>query len=102
MNDSENPIPLAPADYLNDEFMGYDNKVLGMSNWLNNEQREKYHSRYNLKRLAELHFQALPGCFNKCVGEDMSLPLDAFEKNCVRECYFKKVSSRDDINILLQ
>ena len=41
-------------------------------------------------------------CFDKCVGDVMgSATLSSDEKNCIRECYLKRVASRDDMSILV-
>ena len=66
-----------------------------------NEQREKYNNKYTSQLKAELEIESLPVCFNSCV-QDFSAGLSSKEKNCMRDCYFKRVSSRDDFNMMLQ
>jgi hypothetical protein len=34
--------------------------------------------------------------------QDFESGLNSREKNCMRDCYFKKVSSKDDLNMLVQ
>ena len=50
---------------------------------------------------AEIELQSVPDCFDKCISDVSSTALNSVEKNCVRDCYFKKVTSKDDIAILM-
>lgn len=86
----------SPTDYTGNKFIGTYSKLMGMQNMLFYEQNEKYISALNAKRKAELELHTIPQCFNTCV-EDVTLGLNSVEKNCMRDCYFKKVSSRDDM-----
>ena len=54
----------------------------------------------NAKRKAELEMNTIPQCFNSCV-KDVTSGLNSIEKNCMRDCYFKRVSSRDDMMMWL-
>jgi hypothetical protein len=42
----------------------------------------------------------VPICFDQCVG-DVTTGLNSVEKNCMRDCYFKRISSRDDMMVYL-
>ena len=42
----------------------------------------------------------IPQCFDACVS-DVTTGLNSVEKNCMRDCYFKKLSSRDDLMVYL-
>jgi len=50
---------------------------------------------------AELELETMPVCFQHCVT-DLSQGMTSREKNCMRDCYFKKVSSKDDLNMMVQ
>ena len=44
---------------------------------------------------------ALPQCFDYCVQDvNTGSGLNSDEKNCMRECFLKKMSSRDDMSVL--
>lgn len=42
--------------------------------------------------------ETIPQCFNHCV-KDFESGMTPNEKNCMRECYFKKITSKDDMAI---
>jgi len=42
----------------------------------------------------------IPHCFDQCVT-DVYQGLNSVEKNCMRDCYFKKLSSQDDLIVYL-
>ena len=65
------------------------------------EPKEKYINRYNAQLKAETEHLSAPRCFNQCVT-DVTTGLNSEEKNCMRECYFKRVSVRDDMLIYFQ
>ena len=50
---------------------------------------------------AEFEVESLPICFDQCVSR-VDTGLDSVEKNCLRNCYLKRISSRDDFHVLLQ
>jgi len=43
---------------------------------------------------------SVPVCFDQCVS-DITTGLNSTEKNCMRDCYLKHVSSRDDIGMMM-
>lgn len=102
IRDSENTLQYAPSDYTGNKFFGSWNKVMNMQSLLHNESREKYYNRYNAELKAELELETVPVCFDQCASDDMAAGLTSREKNCLRDCYFKKVSSKDDLNMMLQ
>ena len=63
------------------------------------EQREKYTNQYAAEFKADLEQETIPACFAQCVT-DVSSGMDSNEKNCVRDCYFKKITSKDDMHVL--
>ena len=90
-----------PQDYTGNKFFGTWNKMINMQNMLFVEGREKYIDKLNATRKAELELETLPKCFDSCV-RDVSTGLNSLEKNCMRDCYYKNVSSRDDVLMFLE
>ena len=95
IQDSENTMQYSPNDYTGNKYFGSYSKLVNLQNDLFYEQNEKYINVLNAQRKAELELFTVPQCFNTCVS-DVTTGLNSIEKNCMRECYFKKVSSRDD------
>ena len=103
IRDSENTMMYSPVDAPNNKFMGSYNKFLNLKNSLMYEDREKYIEEYSARFQGKLRYGSLPLCFDHCVTDvEGSGALNAKEKNCMRECYFKKVSSKDDMNMHFQ
>jgi hypothetical protein len=45
---------------------------------------------------------SVPVCFDECIQEvETGSGLTSDEKNCMRECYLKRVSSREDFGLLM-
>ena len=65
-------------------------KYFNLMEKLNWEEQEKYSMRYTAKSKAKNDLISVPACFDHCmtISDDTSLSAD--EKNCMRECYFKK------------
>ena len=100
IQDDENTMLYNPADMHNNKFFGTWSKVLTLERILNQEEASKYHYDYQAYMKARVEVGAQPGCFNRCIGDVSSSGLSSDEKNCMRECFLKKVSSRDDIMML--
>ena len=67
------------------------------------ENKEKYLNEYQARFNAKLEIGSLPLCFGSCVNDiETQSGLTGEEKNCLRECYLKRVSARDDMNTLFQ
>ena len=64
------------------------------------EQNEKYINKLNAQFKAEIEIETVPQCFDVCVS-DVTTGLNSVEKNCMRDCYFKRLSSRDDMTVYL-
>ena len=77
------------------------NKAVMLQQMLFREQKEKYFNRFTAELKAEFEVESLPICFDQCVTS-VDTGLDSNEKNCLRNCYLKRVSSRDDFHVLLQ
>ncbi len=45
---------------------------------------------------ANMDSRTVVSCFGHCVDGVDTTDLTAIEKNCIRECYFKKLNARDD------
>lgn len=97
MMDSENPIKLRPAEYSGDTFFGQYGKIMTAQFMLDNETKTKYGYDYQAHFKARLEVGSGSFCFNDCISDVSSTTLSSFEKNCMRECYTKRLSSRDDI-----
>ena len=102
MMDEENTMLYSPVDYTGNKFFGSWNKLVLLPQMLDHESRTKVINKWSAKLKAELELETIPECFGKCVGPDMSEAMNSQEKNCMRECYFKKVSSRDDFHMFAE
>ena len=89
-----------PEDFTGNKFLGTWSKLYQMQNNLFYEQNEKYMIKFNAQRKAQLEMHTRPLCFDQCIS-DFSAGLNSVEKNCIRDCYFKKLSSRDDLWVFL-
>eukprot|EP00354_Favella_ehrenbergii_P009160 CAMPEP_0170466652 /NCGR_PEP_ID=MMETSP0123-20130129/10528_1 /TAXON_ID=182087 /ORGANISM="Favella ehrenbergii, Strain Fehren 1" /LENGTH=134 /DNA_ID=CAMNT_0010732827 /DNA_START=16 /DNA_END=420 /DNA_ORIENTATION=+ len=100
IQDSEQPMQYSPTDYTGNKFIGTYSRLINLQNSLFYEQNEKYNNKLNAQRKAELELTTIPKCFDACV-QDVTTGLNSIEKNCMRDCYFKKLSSRDDFMVYL-
>ena len=101
IRDKENTVMYTPEDYSGNRFLGTWNKAMSLQTMLFHEQREKYTDKYTAMLKAESEMQSVPICFDACV-KDVVNGLNSDEKNCMRDCYLKRVSMRDDFNVLMQ
>lgn len=90
----------SPADEIEGEYWGQYSKLFSMHNMIFAEQRHKLTNQFSAKFKADLELTTIPKCFDSCV-EDLSTGLSSNEKNCLRECYFKKITSRDDMAVYM-
>ena len=98
MRDQENTVNFHPLDYM--AHKGWSAiKIAQLSHGLQVEKRQKYMSQAAAAFKAEVELQAIPDCFNHCVTDVSTSALNAVEKNCMRDCYFKKVTSKDDFSL---
>ena len=58
----------------------------------------EFQARFN----ATIDIGSVPLCFNQCISDIETPGLSPDEKNCMRECYFKRVTAKDDMNTLFQ
>ena len=67
---------------------------------LNTEFQDKYTNLYSCEFKASLELESNPICFNYCIKDMQGGGLTSDEKNCMRECFLKRVASRDDFMML--
>jgi len=64
------------------------------------EDRDKYHNKFMAELKAKQELESVPICFDQCVTSVAGgHGLSGEEKNCIRECYLKRVGVRDEMNI---
>jgi len=103
IRDTENTMMYSPLDHHGFKFMGSWNKLINLKNTLLFEDKDKYFFEYQARMSSKLQIGSVPICFNKCITDVEAFGgLTGDEKNCIRECYFKRVTSKDDFNLLLQ
>ena len=102
IRDDANTLRYTPNDMHGSKFIGGGyNFMATMKDTMLYETRERHFAKYNAMLKAETEFDNIPRCFDKCIG-DVTTGLNSMEKNCVRECYLKRLSVRDDMNIYFQ
>ena len=80
-----------PMDMQMNQFFGQWSQVLNLSTNLNFEMRQKYFMEYNAHFKTKLELESVPYCFDQCVSQITDTSgLTGNEKNCIRECYFKR------------
>ena len=98
IRDEENTMMWRPEDYTGNKFFGTWSKVLLLHKNLLFEQREKYTGVVAGRMQAKRELESVPICFDECIN-NFSSGLNSTEKNCLRECYLKRTSVRDEINL---
>jgi hypothetical protein len=89
-----------PEDYSGNKFLGQWSEVLTMQNKMFYEDKAKYHNKFMAQLKAKRELESVPICFDKCITDvSGGHGLTGNEKNCLRECYFKRVSVGDDMHI---
>ena len=68
---------------------------------LNHELVQKYTNRFTARQQAAFELGSIPLCFDKCIKTINDATLTAGEKNCIRECWGKRNSSRGDFNTMM-
>lgn len=103
MRESENTMTYNLNDMHGNKFLGSWNKFMTLEDRLNWEQKEKYTTQISARFNSKLEIGSVPVCFDKCIQDvEGALSLSPNEKNCLRECYLKRISSRDDLLIMVQ
>ena len=98
MRDSENTMLYSPNDHQGNKYFGMWNRLVHLQSHLNYEDKEKYLNEYQARFNARLEVNSIPKCFDKCVTDIETPGLTSADKNCMRECYFKNVTSREDLS----
>merc|ERR1712166_1005920 len=101
VQDDENTMLYRPQDMHSNKYFGTWSKLLGLSSMLNTEIQDKYYFDYNAHFKANNDIGSVPVCFDDCVTDINSGGLSSDEKNCMRECYMKRISAKDDINMMM-
>ena len=101
VRDSENSMQLAINDHHATGFFGKWSKIVFLEQQLFWEQKERHLNLYTCRMKAGLEIGSLPICFKQCVSSLESSVLDSDEKNCMRDCYFKRLGAKDDFNLLV-
>ena len=79
-------------------FWGTWSKVGTLNSMLNIEIQNKYTDDYQAFVKAKVELGSKAACFNQCVGDpNIGAGLSSYEKNCMRECYFKRVGCKDEM-----
>ena len=100
IKDDENTMLFNPADMHHNRFFGQWSKLLTIKKMLNTEIQDKYYNEYASYVKANLEIESIPMCFDKCIQGVEGAGLSSDEKNCMRECFLKRVSSKDDFIML--
>ena len=100
IQDDENTMMYKPLDMGHNKFFGTWSRMLNMGKTLNTEVQEKYQLQYQAYYKAKFELGSTALCFDRCVTDvTQGSGLSSEEKNCVRECYLKKLGSRDDLSM---
>ncbi len=99
IRDSENTM-LYTVNDAQHRFLGNWNKLINLKSQLFFENKEKYLNVYQARFNAKLDIGTVPICFDKCISDVEEPGLNGDEKNCIRECYLKRLSSKDDLGLL--
>ena len=99
-NEDGEPYKYLPREMHNNSYYGTWSRVMELPINLNFEMQQKYWMDYQAHNKAHLEIGSSPLCFDECVENVTNSSLSSDEKNCIRECYFKRVSSRDDMYLM--
>ena len=103
IQDDENTMMYRPSEMHGNRFFGSVSKLLSINDMLNMEVQKKYHWDYEAHWKARLEAGSAPICFNDCIQDvTTGSGLSSDEKNCMRECYLKRITVREDFNMLAQ
>ena len=91
-----------PLDMMGNKFFGTWNRALNMKSTLNTELETALLAPYQAYYKGKVELGSQPVCFDRCINDVESSGLSAEEKNCMRECYMKRLSSRDDLTMFAQ
>ena len=98
--DDENTFMYKPVDMHGNRFFGSWSRLYTLDRSLNEEVREKYTNDYAAGLNAQLELGGMTDCFDYCIQDVNTGSLNSGEKNCMRECYMKRINSRDEVALL--
>jgi len=85
------------------KFWGQLSKQYTIIENLNTELMDKYLFDYSSHIKAKAEIGSVTHCFDKCVTDvSYSAGLNPDEKNCMRECYMKRVLAKDDMFMMVE
>ena len=103
LQDDENTFLYNPLTMYQNRFFGQVGKTATLTSQLNHERQQKYYLDYNAHAKAQSEITSIPICFDSCVAVvETGTGLTSDEKNCMRECTLKRMSSREDLAMLAQ
>ena len=92
----ENSINYRAENNLKTDFMGTLSRFITMEKDLNWEEDKKLYNYFKALNFADISHRPRAHCFDKCVSDVQAVDVSSKEKNCMRECYMKRYTSRDD------
>ena len=100
--DAEHTATYSPNSYHGSRFFGGYSKMYSLEELLSYEEKEKYHNEYAARFKSKLEIENVPRCFGKCVNDvERQGGLNPEEKNCMRECFLRRLSAKDDMYLLI-
>ena len=95
--DSLTPRGWSPKDFDGNRFGPQVAKMYNIMETMDWEEINKFVFRFSAQIKAKTELQGVSQCFDYCTKVTDDITLSADEKNCMRECYFKKQNSKDDL-----
>ena len=99
IQDDENTMKFLPGEMMNNKFFGNYSVLAGTKHSINHERQMKLLFPAQAYVKAKLELGSQTECFGECI-HDFENALSADEKNCMRECTFKKVQSKNDLAMM--
>ncbi|CAI2384145.1 unnamed protein product [Moneuplotes crassus] len=96
MRDQNVPYTWFPTKESFNPFVSTQSKYLSFEGMINHELQEKYIQKHQGTLHANVEMKSIPRCFDNCVTDLEDSFLIPEEKNCIRECYFKRINAKND------
>jgi hypothetical protein len=84
------------------KFLGTWNHYAQLTTNLNWEAQERLYGKHRGDMMAEVQIRNVGKCFGDCVKSVDEQSLNPAEKNCLRECFFRRMNAKDDFQIYVQ
>ena len=97
----ENSVTYRGENNIVNDFTGTLSKFVTMEKDLNYEGQRKIHNYFSALYAADINHVPRAKCFDNCIVDIRALNLSSMEKNCMRECYMKRFTSRHDFQHLM-